>query len=741
MEETKRAGLTGRPLLNTQGIVGSLRGSFVAGQRVTLINLRAISDKLAEAQRVMTDTVTEIEKAGDTIDDIKDKGNNLNKLIDYWEKWDRKGVHDYNAQIEFLSSAMQMDIVREMMLGEYVDPYSINDYNIKSLLIPRGFQWDKYFEWQEHDLNTNKDLRWLEIFGQRGPYIYNGLSLDDMLAVAITNVTVPLGLVGTIAALGATLVALITSSVTVLGNAFDLGPLSKASAFTTIIAGSMALGAYQKTVTKLIIENALQMSILTGISSAIMSLVQFLRLYKISELTGKRATDEMAAAWPTTIHLCRFEQYYTFFYFDQLVSGISIGIGQANNAILISIVGLLTAWVTTQIIFNSALAPYPFIPDLTTGVPPISIPNAPAVAAFTATVNTYHATVLSYSSVLTGLSTASVSTSWSFVFSFLSLFLGTVTRRHNNKPSLNSRNYPPSKSGPNRSGIMNNNENNVGDMMHLDCEGFIRFVGSMASILGSTDAIQDLSAKLSIGTIFNDDAYYAYNGSISSKDCYWFFGNKNTYWDSRNNKPGIKVATIDSIIGTGDTKQVFYGPIVTHDAGKLDTDIVCWSHVYDSNIFGFKPSQFGGRSINRTIVIKTRAENSAFIYRANICLCTFNGDGDNLYLLWERNQIRYKSGTGAQIQTIEQIIENFDMKNNGNLWTKRTGYLSEIWATTFDGHTMSYLADLKYRDNLLMGEFINREVTSFKRHQYVIPVNEYNDDNMGTLRSYQNPYA
>ena len=133
--DTERIGLTGKPLINKQGIVGSLKGSFSAGQRVTLINLRGISQKIAEAQQAISGADDNIRRSGETIDDIKRKNNDLaTRLNDYWTRWDNKGVHDEYADLQFIGTAMSMDKVRTAMLGESVDPYPFYE----DLIIPRG---------------------------------------------------------------------------------------------------------------------------------------------------------------------------------------------------------------------------------------------------------------------------------------------------------------------------------------------------------------------------------------------------------------------------------------------------------------------------------------------------------------------------------------------------------------------------------------------------------------------------
>lgn len=724
LPEKNRFGLSGKPLLNTQGIVGSLKGSFVAGHRTTLINLKGISEKLAEAQRVMTSTVTEIDKAGETIDDIKDTATNLSNFLDYWDKWDRKGVHDKNNQLEFLATAMQQDTERTMMLGETVDPYPYN-YN-NNYKLPRGFEWDSYFEWSKHDLVTDKDKKWLESFGEKGTYIYSGLTIKDMLTLCITTTVQILSLAIASAAAMTAIKVLITSFATANVGVFPIAPTTKAAALVFTVPIGTQLAAVGATVTAKLTKHAITVALESSINLLLIAMESDLLNYNLIELIGKRsATDKYKNSFARTLSL--FEQYYTFFYFDPTITGILNGLAAVPIAALGVQLGALATMATACGITTGFVSSLSATTDIIIPPSPVPFPNVVAVVMYSTVITAWGAV---FNPALTALlgATTTYDFSWPLVFlSYISMMSGIVTRKMFKAPNLNQLNISSGGSPK-----MTNSENSVGSMKDLECEGFTKGIGQFASLLsGLAGKITDLSGKLNGES--GKHASKALTGSVTKYDSYFFIKNKR-YFDDRGITVGKRVAPQMNIKGN----RVFYGDMTTILEAEKNTDIVCWSHVYNENIFNFKSTQFGNREIEKTIVLKTRAENDEYLYRAYTCLCTFKGS-NTLYLLWERDHIRYKKGKGAEILTCEQIIDNFDFNEKGDLFSKRSGKIRELWATTFDGHRISYRPNIKWQDNYLLDEFINREVVSYDKWCKDIESTGHGDDG-GNIYSYENPY-
>ena len=133
-----KPGLIGRPVVTQSGLISALKGTHQAGQRVTLMNMRSIKDKLAKVQLALDGANQNLLEIGNNLETFDKNLENLkeatSRLGDYWTQFlNQPTVTDFSL-IRFLDVGGAMDKSRQDMMGEYVDPYFIEP----NLLLPRG---------------------------------------------------------------------------------------------------------------------------------------------------------------------------------------------------------------------------------------------------------------------------------------------------------------------------------------------------------------------------------------------------------------------------------------------------------------------------------------------------------------------------------------------------------------------------------------------------------------------------
>lgn len=827
--DTERIGLTGKPLINKQGIVGSLKGSFSAGQRVTLINLRGISQKIAEAQQAISGADDNIRRSGETIDDIKRKNNDLaTRLNDYWTRWDNKGVHDEYADLQFIGTAMSMDKVRTAMLGESVDPYPFYE----DLILPRGMYWDPVFKWRKHSLNIEKGDNLLA-YSTRGASVYMGKSVSSLVSSVLINF-------GTLMAAQAACIATMTmfmSSLTalsaVIANMWNSALVTKGYGAHFIAYSESLAGVSSGNVFANIAKELIVTAVSTSVAAIFAILLNNIKSYEHVELMGYNAsTYDGSTAQKNTLH----ESWYTYAYVDAIVEKVlSIPLSSARSYYLKN----TYLYVKEIMDVNQLIGKLTVIgsmPDIPGEHPR---PNIPAInAAYTA----FHAWYTPYAAAFSKFAvTQTMATLYhvSSIFSLAAFFMFTTTRTNTN-PVAPINDFNPlhyeSSSSPKPYGSYNE----TGTMENIPLDGWVSNVGKIMSIGGGiSSAVGEISSALTgvMGITRSETAAEACSGGPTRYDSYVASIPHKPYIDWWNNRVNVQgwTANINNIAGVGQNTQTFYGKLsprtgivnyysmyvrtkspiyfgdstkiiegsvtfngITYDNIKIKVPggtssyldipfdpndkttpikndyaywtlnitknntsssgseieghtnpgvisataskgkLVCWSHVFNKNILNIKPKQIGNRTIEKTIVIKTRYEFGTGIYRAFQVLCKCVGS-DTLYLLLERDMQRFYNGNNADIMMIEQVIYNFDPENYGDFFTgHRGGKISEVFAYTFDGHIISYRPNMEWKDNYLLGDFVNREVTHFDKFYYksIAPSNS----SEGHIDSYENVY-
>lgn len=112
---------------------------------------------------------------------------------------------------------------------------------------------------------------------------------------------------------------------------------------------------------------------------------------------------------------------------------------------------------------------------------------------------------------------------------------------------------------------------------------------------------------------------------------------------------------------------------------------------YNKNLLNVKPNQIGGRNIIATWVWRTTCNFGSGSYVAVQILVQCEGESSPRLLL-ERNNVKYSAhSSDTYFKSIEQVIYNFNPDGYGDFLTSDgKGKITEIFATTFDGHTISY---------------------------------------------------
>ena len=828
--DTERIGLTGKPLINKQGIVGSLKGSFSAGQRVTLINLRGISQKIAEAQQAISGADDNIRRSGETIDDIKRKNNDLaTRLNDYWTRWDNKGVHDEYADLQFIGTAMSMDKVRTAMLGESVDPYPFYE----DLIIPRGMYWDPVFKWRKHSLNIKKDDNLLA-YSTRGGSVYLGKSVSSL----VSSVLIKYGTLMAAQAAYMTAGTIALSSLAALGaviaNMWNAAPLTKGAGAGFIGYAKTFVGIPSANIFASIAKEAVVTAISASVAAIFAILLNSIKSYEHVELMGYNAsTYDGSTAQENTL----YESWYTYAYVDAIVEKVlSIPLSSARSYYL-KCTYLYVKEIREVSQLAAQLAVIGAMPDI-----PGEHPR-PNIAAIKAAYSAFHAWWSSYSASLTKIKVTDTRATLyhvSSIFSLAAFFMFTTTRTNTN-PVAPINDFNPLHYGPSSNPKPYGSYNETGTMENIPLDGWVSNVGKIMSIGGGiSSAAGEISSALTgvMGITRSETAAEACSGGPTRYDSYIASIPYKPYIDWWNNRVNVQgwTANINNVAGVGQNTQTFYGKLsprtgvvnyysmyvhtkspiyfwgehiglvegsvtfngITYDNIKIEvlgwpalclcipfdpndkttpikngypywtlnitknnssssgteieghTDpgimsgtasegkLVCWSHVFNKNILNIKPKQIGNRTIEKTIVIKTRYEFGTGIYRACQVLCKCVGS-DTLYLLLERDMQRFYSGNNADIMMIEQVIYNFDPENYGDFFTgHRGGKISEVFAYTFDGHIISYRPNMEWKDNYLLGDFVNREVTHFDKFYYksIAPSNS----SEGHIDSYENVY-
>lgn len=827
--DTERIGLTGKPLINKQGIVGSLKGSFSAGQRVTLINLRGISQKIAEAQQAISGADDNIRRSGETIDDIKKKNNDLaTRLNDYWTRWDNKGVQDEYADLQFIGTAMSMDKVRTAMLGESVDPYPFYE----DLIIPRGMYWDPVFKWRKHSLNIEKGDN-LIAYSTRGGSVYLGKSVSSLVSSILINY-------GTLMAAQAACTATMTMFMSSLGalggvivNMWNGAPLTKGVGAGFIAYAESFVGISSGNVFANIAKELIVTAVSVSVAAIFAILLNNIKSYEHVELMGYNAsTYDGSTAQENTLH----ESWYTYAYVDAIVEkALSIPLSKARSYYLKNTY-LYVKEIMKVNQLAGQLASIGAMPDI-----PGEHPR-PNIAAINAAFSAFYDWFTPYSASFTKFATTqTMSTLYhvSSIFSLAAFFMFTTTRTNTN-PVAPINDFNPLQYGPSSNPKPYGSYNKTGTMETIPLDGWVSNVGKIMSIGGGiSSAIGEISSALTgaMGITRSETASEACSGGPTRYDSYVASIPIKPYidwWNKRVNVQGW-TANINNIAGVGQNTQTFYGKLsprtgivnyysmyvrtkspiyfgdstkivegsvtfngITYDNIKIKVPsgtssyldipfdpndkttpikndyaywtlnitknntsssgseieghtnpgvisataskgkLVCWSHVFNKNILNIKPKQIGNRTIEKTIVIKTRYEFGTGIYRACQVLCKCVGS-DTLYLLLERDMQRFYNGNNADVMMIEQVIYNFDPENYGDFFTgHRGGKISEVFAYTFDGHIISYRPNMEWKDNYLLGDFVNREVTHFEKFYYksIAPSNS----SEGHIDSYENVY-
>lgn len=827
--DTERIGLTGKPLINKQGIVGSLKGSFSAGQRVTLINLRGISQKIAEAQQAISGADDNIRRSGETIDDIKKKNNDLaTRLNDYWTRWDNKGVQDEYADLQFIGTAMSMDKVRTAMLGESVDPYPFYE----DLILPRGMYWDPVFKWRKHTLDIEKGDNLLA-YSTRGASVYMGKSVSSLVSSVLINF-------GTLMAAQAACTATMTmfmSSLTALGsviaNMWNAAPLTKGTGAGFIAYAESLAGVSSGNVIANIAKELIVTAVSVSVAAIFAILLNNIKSYEHVELMGYNAsTYDGSPAQENTLH----ESWYTYAYVDAIVEKVlSIPLSSARSYYLKNTY-LYVKEIKDVNQLIGQLAVIGSMPDI-----PGEHPR-PNIAAINAAYSAFHAWYTPYAAAFAKFAvTKTMATLYhvSSIFSLAAFFMFTTTRTNTN-PVAPINDFNPLQYGPSSNPKPYGSYNKTGTMETIPLDGWVSNVGKIMSIGGGiSSAIGEISSALTgvMGITRSETASEACSGGPTRYDSYVASLPVKPYIDWWNNRVNVQgwTANINNIAGVGQNTQTFYGKLsprtgivnyysmyvrtkspiyfgdstritegsvtfngITYDNIKIkvpggtslyldipfdpndkttpikngyaywtlnitknntsssgseieghtnpgvisanasEGKLVCWSHVFNKNILNIKPKQIGNRTIEKTIVIKTRYEFGTGIYRACQVLCKCVGS-DTLYLLLERDMQRFYNGNNADIMMIEQVIYNFDPENYGDFFTgHRGGKISEVFAYTFDGHIISYRPNMEWKDNYLLGDFVNREVTHFEKFYYksIAPSNS----SEGHIDSYENVY-
>lgn len=829
--DTERIGLTGKPLINKQGIVGSLKGSFSAGQRVTLINLRGISQKIAEAQQAISGADDNIRRSGETIDDIKKKNNDLaTRLNDYWTRWDNKGVHDEYADLQFIGTAMSMDKVRTAMLGESVDPYPFYE----DLILPRGMYWDPVFAWKKHSLEFNKDRSFVNTYSTRGWWSKNVLSLSGLLS----NTALDVGKVVAVIALNYAFFPIahsIQNAVVTKANSPWVGSVSQGASTGSIsvinnsnFGFATDIGLYSGAV-------VIMVAAIAAIKAAIGVLTTKMRDYNHVELMGSNASCyEGSPIQEDTL----YESWFTYAYVDSVVKILFSQLFNYAIRPLTKAAAMFAAAIAALGASYAAISVASSLPDLYVEGAPVVNPAVVTAANMAATMmlaaykafNKVPQTL--YENIIPSLVALGASLGIAFTFN--------VTRTNTN-PVAPINDFNPTHYGPSRSPKPFGSYNDIGDMNNIPLDGWMDTVGSLMSAfspLGAAAGLvtEGLTSMAGIGK--SETAAEACSGGPTRYDSYVASIPHKPYIDWWNNRVNVQgwTANINNVAGVGQNTQTFYGKLsprtgvvnyysmyvrtkspiyfrgediglvecsvtfngITYDNIKIKVNsrtpwciyipfdpndkttpikngysywalnvtknnssssgteieghtdpgimsgtasegkLVCWSHVFNKNILNIKPKQIGNRTIEKTIVIKTRYEFGIGIYRACQVLCKCVGS-DNLYLLLERDMQRFYSGNNADIMMIEQVIYNFDPENYGDFFTgHRGGKISEVFAYTFDGHIISYRPNMEWKDNYLLGDFVNREVTHFDKFYYksIAPSNS----SEGHIDSYENVY-
>ncbi len=137
-ERQDKPGLIGRPVVTQSGLISALKGTHQAGQRVTLMNMRSIKDKLAKVQLALDGANQNLLEIGNNLEtfdtNLEKLKESTSRLGDYWTQFlNQPTVTDFSL-IRFLDVGGAMDKSRQDMMGEYVDPYYIEP----NLLLPRG---------------------------------------------------------------------------------------------------------------------------------------------------------------------------------------------------------------------------------------------------------------------------------------------------------------------------------------------------------------------------------------------------------------------------------------------------------------------------------------------------------------------------------------------------------------------------------------------------------------------------
>lgn len=162
--ENERAGLIGKPLINNGGMVSAMKGTSLARDKYSFVNMKNISLKLKEAQDALTQANITLDKTDETLEIIHNQQSavsnetNLRYLLSskYWARWDANAISNKYEQVRFWATAMANDKIRDSLMGETIDVANLTPNGLyKGVMIPRGF----YNLGSQNNVRSN-DLYW-----------------------------------------------------------------------------------------------------------------------------------------------------------------------------------------------------------------------------------------------------------------------------------------------------------------------------------------------------------------------------------------------------------------------------------------------------------------------------------------------------------------------------------------------------------------------------------------------------
>lgn len=130
-------------------MVSAMKGTNLARDKYSFVNMKNISLKLKEAQEALTQANLTLDKTDETLEIIHnqqsavDNETNLRYLLSskYWARWDANAISNKYEQVRFWATAMANDKIRDSLMGETIDVANLGTAGnlYKGVMIPRGF--------------------------------------------------------------------------------------------------------------------------------------------------------------------------------------------------------------------------------------------------------------------------------------------------------------------------------------------------------------------------------------------------------------------------------------------------------------------------------------------------------------------------------------------------------------------------------------------------------------------------